>query len=348
MSGGRGERAGRLWRRAVAPLAMFVCGALACAGLTGCEPDLRVPYIPPTLANWPQPYAGIDGLTVDVFIVGTIRAPEAAVLRGGSVLRTREMPVIAAVIRHPRHGLIVCNTGIKEPVESDRGGGWLPSALVPEATPAEPLSVQMRAAGFDPAAVRWVILTDLRMGHTGDVESFPHARVVVTKAEQEYALERPAGYRRADVDHVANWKFVDFEPPTPLATFRASVDLLGDGSVELIDAAGTTPGSMAVLVRLRERPLLLAGSLAAVQETVRYAARPAAAYAIESWWDTIWRLKRFRDLVPALLVVPDRDVTGVATAGLRSLTVHAPAVSTPAPTAGTLADRLRRLLPGPL
>ncbi len=329
-------------------LVAIVCCGLACAGLVGCEPDLRVPYIPPTLANWPQSYAGIDGLTVDVFVVGTIRAPEAAVLRGGSVLRTREMPVTAAVIRHPRHGLIVCNTGLSEPLVSDRREEWLPRALLLEAIPAEPLSVQMRAAGFDPAAVRWVILTDLRMEHTGDAERFPRARVVVAKAEQDYAQDGPGGYRRGDVDDVTNWKFVDFEPPTPLATFRAHLDLLGDGSVELIDAAGVTPGAMAVLVRLRERPVVLAGSLAAVQEMVRYAARPAAAYDIERWWDAIWRLKRFRDLVPALVVVPDRDVSGIATAGVRSLTVRAAAAATPSPTSRAPRDWLRRLLPGPL
>lgn len=346
--GVRGARSGGVRGGVVTRLAaMALCG-VACAGLAGCEPDLRVPYIPPTLAKWPEPYAGTGGLTVDVFTVGTIRAPEGAVLRGGSVLRTREMPVTAAVIRHPRHGLIVCNTGLKEPVTSDHRDGWLPRALLPEAIPAEALSAQMRAAGFDPAAVRWVVLTDLRMEHTGDAESFPRARVVVAKAEQEYAQGGPASYRRSDVDDIGNWKFVEFDPPAPLATFRAHVDLLGDGSVVLIDAAGATPGAMAVLVRLRERPLVLAGSLAAVPEMVRYAARPAAAYDIERWWDTIWRLKRFRDLVPALVVVPDRDPSGIAAAGVPSLRAHGAAATAPSPTPSASTDWLRRLLPRPL
>ena len=36
----------------------------------GCEQDRRVPYVPPTLANWPQPYRGVAGLKIHIFVTG--------------------------------------------------------------------------------------------------------------------------------------------------------------------------------------------------------------------------------------------------------------------------------------
>ena len=100
---------------------------------------------------------------------------------------------------------------------------------------------------------------------------------MVAQAEREYARQATSGYAPGDMDDIANWKFVDFDGARPLGTFAAHIDLFGDGSCLLIDAAGTTPGTLAMLVRLPHQPLLLADDMAAVVENVRYATQPASA-----------------------------------------------------------------------
>lgn len=324
---------------------MLLCAAVCVAFAGGCEEDLRVPYIPPTLANWSQPYRGVAGVKVHVFNTGYLRVPEALVLRGGSPTRKRDLAVPAILIEHPRQGLVLFNTGLNP--KPDDASSWL-GLLGTEVLPGKDLKSQMHAAGFKPEAVRWIVVSSLRFDRTGEVEAFPSARVVVTKAEQEYARAGVRGYQRSAFDDVANWKFIDFASGTALATFPVHVDLFGDGSCLLLDAGGSTPGALAMLVRMPRQPLLLADGFAAVEEQVRYAAKPAGAADLPQWWDHIWRLKRFKDLVPELIVVPGHDLAQIGALHADGITVHPfapPHADTPAtPTAGIL----ERIMPRPM
>ena len=319
--------------------------------LGGCEDsDLRIPYIPPTLANWPQPYRGMPGLRVHVFTTGTITMPEAMVLRGGSPFRTRELPVLAFVIAHPTQGLVVFNTGLTPaaPHESTARNPLRDFGFGPTVQPGAGLVEQMTAAGLRPDDVHWVVLSNLRAAHTGEVERLAQARVVVSKAEHTYARQTRSDYAARDVDDVSNWKFIDFDAARPLATFRAHVDLFGDGSLLLLDASGTTPGTMALLVRMSDHPLLLADDMAAVMENARYAVQPAAAADVAQWWEHVWRLKRFQDLVPELIVVPGHDAQPARAARSTELIVHEPALGPSAPPARRTPGVLDRVIPRPM
>ncbi len=326
-----------------------LCAALCTALAGGCEDDLRVPYIPPTLANWPQPYRGVAGLKVHIFNTGYLRVPEALVLRGGSLTRKRDLAVPAVLIEHPQHGLVLFNTGLNpKPKDPAASGDWLTALLGAEVLPGNDLVSQMRDAGFKPEAVRWIVMSNLRSDRAGELESFPQARVVVTKIEHDYALRGHRGYDASTFDDVANWKFIDFASTSAVATFPVHVALFGDDSCLLLDASGSTPGALALLVRLPQQPLLLADGFAAVEEQVRYAEKPAAAADLHDWWNHIWRLKRFKDLVPDLVVVPGRDLTAVGALHTRDIVVHPfapPQADTSAtPTAGVL----ERIIPRPM
>jgi N-acyl homoserine lactone hydrolase len=320
--------------------------ALGGLGLAGCEQERRVPYIPPTLANWPQPYHGVAGLKVHVFVTGYLDIPEALVLRGGSLTRTRRLPIPAVLIEHPKQGLVLFNTGTgAQP--GTASGGWLD--LLESATArGEGVKAQLQRAGFRPDAVHWVVLSTMRADHTGEVESFPNARVVVAKAEYEYARQAPAGYAARDFDDVASWKFLDFEAAKPLGTFLAHVDLFGDGSCLALDASGTTPGTLALLLRLPRQPVLLADDLAAVEENLRYAAQPAAVADMDEWWDHIWRLKRLKDRVPELIVLLGHDVEAARRATTKEIIFHEPPPSRIAGQPTPTPDLLHRLIPKPM
>ena len=315
----------------------------------GCENDLRVPYIPPTLANWPQPYRGVAGLKVHVFNTGYLRVPEALVLRGGSLTRKRDLAVPAVLIEHPQQGLVLFNTGLNpKPKDTSPAPEWLNAFLGAEVLPGKDVTTQLRDAGFNPQAVRWIVLSNLRSDHTGEVESFPQARVVVTKVEREYAQRGSRGYDPSSFGDVANWKFIDFASTTGVATFPVHVDLFGDGSCLLLDASGSTPGALALLVRLREQPLMLADGFASVDDQVRYAAQPAAAADLHQWWEHIWRLKRFKDLVPDLIVLPGHDLSSIGTLHSRDIVVHPFAPPRADTSATPTAGMLDRIMPRPM
>lgn len=323
--------------------------ATACAAavlatmlLAACEEERRVPYIPPDLHNWPRPYRGVAGVSVRVFVTGFVQLPAALPGSSGS----RSLPSLVFLISHPKHGLVAFNTGLSPEVEPDaQKPGGLFGALRPHIDLGKPLGEQMRAAGVDPGRVRVVVLSSLRPGQRGNVGLFPRARIVVGAAELAAAREREADVvTELEADH--QLEALDFEPPVPLGTFVAHHDLFADGSCLLIDARGATPGTLALLVRLRERPLLLADALAPTPQTLRYAARPAQLENVDAWWENIWRLKRFADLAPELLVVPQAGLDVLESAALRSLTVQPyevpPTIAPPTPTKGGWMPALPR------
>jgi glyoxylase-like metal-dependent hydrolase (beta-lactamase superfamily II) len=317
---------------------------LLCVCLAGCEQERRVPYIPPTLANWPQPYHGFAGLKVHVFVTAILRLPEALVLGGGSLTSTRDLPIPVVLIEHPKQGLVLFSTGLDpKHLEESGPGAWM-GLVGSKVVRSEGIQVQLQRAGFKREDVRWIVLSTLRFDHTGALRDFPNARVVVAKAEHEHALKESAGYEPGDFAAVANWKFIDFDAARPLATFLAAVDLFGDGSCMLLDASGVTPGTLALVVRLPQRPLLLAGDLASVEESVRYAAKPASASDLDEWWDHIWRLKRFKDLVPQLIVTPRCDLAPLRSAHQSDIVVHEAVISDEKSDALPTPDRLQRLL----
>jgi len=285
--------------------------ALALAGLLlGCERERQVPYIAPTLANWARPYKGVKGLHLHVFQVGAIRQLEGLVLRQGSMIRRRDLPIFAYVLQHPTQGAVVINPGLNRGLADDGEryfSGFEGLGMTADLDTGQDLPSQMRAAGIKLETVRWVFLSTLQFAHAGEAEAFPEARVVASRAEHAQAREGGRGYVDREFDTIQSWKLVDPSEGQPVGTFRAALDLFGDGSCLLIDARGPTAGHVAFLLRLPTQPVLLAGALAPVSESVRYAAAPRFVADMDDWWDRIWRLKRFQYLEPALIVVPDHD-----------------------------------------
>ena len=309
---------------AAPPLVAALLAILATLGASACDEPMRVPYIKPDLARWDRPYSGIDGLVLHVFETGVLRVPETLLRQGGLPTETRSLPVVAFVLEHPREGLVVIGSGL--PAEAVAvgapGTGLLAGFLASEAQPSQTLATQMGAAGLDVAAVRWVLLPTLRAHHVGGAEDFPDATVVVSRRERQQAMRAPAVYRLDDFDVIERWRLLD--PAAPgVGTFARAEDLFGDGSVLAIDAAGATAGALVFLVRLAERPVLLAAGLAETGAQARYATKPGAAQDLEAWWQHIWELKRFADLAPELVVVPGAEPGVLEALGAPSVVLHA-------------------------
>ena len=302
---------------------------VACVLILGvaCEEPPRLPYIEPILRNWPEQYRGVSGIKLHIFHTGSITVSSRIVYRDGSLPQQHPLDILVFGIEHPKQGLILVGTGLNRGLVEDA-----PRYLGPvrsifgqvDMQPGQDILSQLTTAQLSAERVKFVILPDLRLDHTGELESVSQAAAVVTREEHAAALSSSTlGLYMADeFDQVAKWQFVDFSPATPLGTFARSHDLFGDGSIELIDVTGATAGGLAVLVRLPERPVLLCGNLAWTHSQARYAWIPGLAFQRGMWWEKIWRLKKFKDLVPALLVLPDHDWAAIRKVEATGITVH--------------------------
>ena len=293
-----------------------------------CEEPLRLPYIEPVLHNWPaEQYQGVRGTKLHVFHTGSITVSSRIVYRDGSLPQQHTLDILVFGIEHPKQGLVLVGTGLNRGLAEDAPRYLGPVRSVfgqADMQPGQDILSQLKTTQLSAERVKFVVLPDLRLDHTGELESLSQAAAVVTREEHVAALSSsPLGLYMADeFDQVEKWQFVDFSSATPLGTFARSHDLFGDGSIELIDVAGATAGGLAVLVRLPERPVLLCGNLAWTHSQARYAWMPGLAFQRELWWEKIWRLKKFKDLVSELLVLPGHDWKAVRKVKASDITVH--------------------------
>jgi glyoxylase-like metal-dependent hydrolase (beta-lactamase superfamily II) len=79
---------------------------------------------------------------------------------------------------------------------------------------------------------------------------------------------------------------------------------------------------LAVLVRLPAAPVLLCGNLAWTKEQYVHARLPGLLADRQAWWEKIWRLKKFAELAPELVVLPGHEWATVETAKNKDIILH--------------------------
>lgn len=296
--------------------------------LHGCERARRVPRVEPVLQVWPRPYSGVPGLEVHVFNTGSLSLPRGFLFQGGSWFERMDLPVPAYVIRRTDGTAVVFDSGFSEKInrEPNRYIGFFASVVGRFAMgKGQDLAAQMRTSGIDPGRVTHVVVSHLHFDHAGGVRDFPNAEVVVSYSERSKARHASGVFSLFNSDDfatVTRWREIDFDGAPPYATFAAHVDLLGDDAIHLVPLPGHTVGSIGVIVRLEDAPVLLAGDAAPVEESWRYAAMPFVAEDDDLWWETIWRIKKFLQLVPGALILGGHDDRATEIEGRKSVIPH--------------------------
>ena len=173
------------------------------------------------------------------------------------------LPIHAWVIEHPG-GLIVVDTGetarVNDPGYLPRWHPYYRFGVRFRVAPADEIGPQLERVGFDPGAVRMVVLTHLHLDHADGLHHLPNARVLATAREQQAA----AGLRgRLDGYLADHWppglRMEAIElAPDPTGAFAAAATL-ADG-VRAVATPGHTPGHVSVVVD-GNPPILIAGDV---------------------------------------------------------------------------------------
>ena len=184
---------------------------------------------------------------------------------------TEPLPIYAFVIEHPE-GLIVVDTGETARV-AERGyfPWWHPYyrfAVREWVRPEEEIGPQMRALGFNPHDVRWVLLTHLHTDHAGGLHHFPTAEHLLTRREYDNATGALGMLRGFLPNRWPDWfrpTLIDMQPE-PLGPFPSSRRVTQAGDVHLVPTPGHTPGHMSVVVRAADVCYVLAGDASYTQD----------------------------------------------------------------------------------
>jgi N-acyl homoserine lactone hydrolase len=227
-----------------------------------------------------------------------------------------ELPVQAFLIEHPGAGLVLVDTGFHAAVavEAHQGMGRLGGLVFKDIRMEQEQAVpaQLRTLGFDPDSVGTVLITHLHTDRASGIAQFPGATFLLSSAEWESAADgRPTeGYMRRQFDHAFDYRTLDFESDAAdsFATFGRSLDVFGDGSVRMVFTPGHTHGHCSVLLRLKDREVLLASDAAYSMRTIEESALPFRTADEHRFRRSLKEIQRYRENTPDALVVPGHDM----------------------------------------
>ncbi|MFI6742388.1 N-acyl homoserine lactonase family protein [Nonomuraea sp. NPDC050451] len=202
-----------------------------------------------TIVTYGQFYGGLDGWEgLNGYVRTLVDKAQIAV------------PVYAYLIDHPRHGLMLVDTGVNWEQAHDHDGYYdMTSRLLTQRdeyrmTPGQDLRVQLARLGYDAKEITTVFLTHVHDDHAGGLRYLPQATVVMDRRDWEYGVLYPHSF-----DLVKdNLSFPAFDSGA-LGAFPGSQDHFGDGSLVLLPTPGHSPGHMCVLLRLDAGSVLFMG-----------------------------------------------------------------------------------------
>ena len=191
------------------------------------------------------------------------------------------MPVPAFLVEHPK-GLVLFDSGMHPDVahSTDRLHG-LESMFTPELAPDGSVGPQLRAAGFDPADVAFIVSSHLHFDHCGGHVEVPNARLLVQSPEWQ------AGHN-ARLIEFGVYDPADFDIGHDVELLDGEHDIFGDGTLRTVVTPGHTSGHQSLVVEGRT---ILVGDACYCRLALDLDALPSYSYDAERQRETFTWLR---------------------------------------------------------
>jgi glyoxylase-like metal-dependent hydrolase (beta-lactamase superfamily II) len=231
-----------------------------------------------------------------MFECGTLKCHVENIKMNQGLGEEYEVPIPWYLIEHPR-GLVVIDGGNAAECATDARGHWGDTVDIynPVMTEEQACVPAMKAAGFDPSDVVYVLQSHLHLDHTGalgSIDQFPNAKVIVTREEYEYAFApdwfAEGGYIQKDFN----------KPGVPWAVLEQTeadgYDVFDDGTIRCWYTPGHAPGHQSFEVTLPNTGAVLLTADAAY--TVDHWEEKALPGFLASVVDTVRSVKKLHRL----------------------------------------------------
>jgi N-acyl homoserine lactone hydrolase len=192
-----------------------------------------------------------EGVKLRMFESGTLKCHVENIKMNQGLGEEYEIPVPWYLVEHPR-GLVVIDGGNAAECAADPIAHWgaICDVYWPVMTPEQACVPAMKAAGFDPADVRYVLQSHLHLDHTGAlaaIDAFPDAEVIATRSEYEYAFApdwfAALAYIQADYNKPGvQWSLLEEN--------EDGYDVFADGTIRCWRTPGHAPGHQSFEITL--------------------------------------------------------------------------------------------------
>ncbi|MEB2845738.1 N-acyl homoserine lactonase family protein [Endobacterium cereale] len=215
------------------------------------------------------------------------------------------LPIGCWLIEHPE-GLIVVDTGesshANDPGYQPR---WHPFMQYCErrwVRPEEEVGPRLRAMGFNPKDVRWVVMTHMHGDHAGGIGHFPNSTILLSKQEAHTALSRSGpltGYLNM---HYPKWlKPTEIEfTDGPFESFEKSKTLTADGKIHIVPTPGHTEGHVSVVVESDGHCILIGGDASYSETDMLKGNVDGVAFSASVHQDTTRRMRELCQRRPTI------------------------------------------------
>jgi N-acyl homoserine lactone hydrolase len=226
-----------------------------------------------------------------------------------------KLPIVAFLVEHPGAGPFLVDTGFHPSVAVDPKqslGPFFGRLWKVDMRPEQAVSAQLRARGMEAGEIPLVVMTHLHLDHASAVSEFTGARFVLGQGEWA-AMHAPRptlnGYIRKHVAHAVDFLEVPYDTPLSdsYSTFARSFDLFGDGSVRLVFTPGHTLGHQSLILRLRDREVLLTGDAIYFLKTLEDEKRGFAMADEHLWRRSLREIQLYKREHPDTLIIPGHD-----------------------------------------
>lgn len=224
---------------------------------------------------------------------------------------TEQLPIYAWVIEHPE-GLIVVDTGetarVAEPGYFPWWHPYYKLGVREWVRPEEEIGPQLRALGFAPDDVRWVLLTHFHTDHAGGLPHFPRSEILVSRTEYQDASGFRGQLSGYLPQHWPTWfapRLIDFASQ-PFGPFPGSYPVTRAGDVHLVPTPGHTSGHYSVIVQEDEHALFFAGDTSYSQHLLLEQAVDGVTRDVALYKQTSHQILRYMQSVPTIYL-PSHD-----------------------------------------
>lgn len=212
----------------------------------------------------PVEFETINSADWSVPLSGLLNLKSEAAIQAGLSDREEPIQVYAHLLKHPKRGNFLVDTGVSKKLLDDPGKEGL-NWLIRREMGIEKLKLKKSTAdilrGIN-GKLAGVFFTHLHLDHISGMPDIPNDVPLYIGASE--STER--SFMNMFVQGVSNkllenkqalqeWRF----QPDPQRRFEGIVDIFEDGSVFAISMPGHTPGSVAYLIRTTRGPVLLTG-----------------------------------------------------------------------------------------